>query len=1054
MFSRFFINRPIFASVIAILIVVAGVVSLVSLPVAQYPDITPPMVQVTANYPGADPQVVADTVAQPIEEQVNGVENMLYMSSTSASDGSYTLQITFDLGTDIDMASVLVQNRVAWALAQLPEEVQRQGVTTKKASTTLVTVLCVYSPDKRYDDLYLTNYVTIRIKDQLSRINGVGAVNVYPSKDYSLRIWLDPNKLKYRDITTNDVVNAVKQQNVQVAAGQLGQPPAPPGQDFQLSVNTLGRLSDVKQFENIIVKAAEGKRITRVKDVAAAELGGQQYSTFSYLNGVPAATIVVYQEPGSNALQVADKVNAVMEKLKKRFPQGLDYKVVYNTADFVRASIHEVVATLFIAFILVFIVVYIFLQDWRATLVPAVTIPVSIIGTFSVMALFGFSINMVTLFGLVLAIGIVVDDAIVVVENVERNMREFGLSAKDAALRAMSEISGAILGITLVLMAVFIPAAFMGGISGQLYRQFSVTIAASTFFSALNALTLSPALCALVVRPHQGKRNVFFRAFNTGFDKFTGYYTRLVSLAVRRVALMLVLFGGLLAVTYFGFTSIPTGFIPAEDDGLVLLNVQMPDGASLQRTRALSVRLGEILKNTEGIADSSVLGGFSIIDGASPNFGLGFAALTPWDERLKKGRSKTVIMEELAAKFAKIQEGIVMAFSLPPIPGLGSSGGFQMEVQDLGDSGLDSLQKATDTLCETAATQASLAATFSTFRANTPTIFADVDRTKALELGVPLQSVFDTLQTYLGSTYVNDFNKFSRTWQVNVQAAGKYRTKPEDIKRLWVRNKKLEMVPLGTLVKVEDALGPQRIVRYNMFPAAAINGIPAPGVSSGQALNIMEDLAKAKLPSTMGFEWTGMAYQEKAAAGKAGIVFGLAVLVIMLILSAQYESWADPLAVILIVPLGVLGAVVAVMSRHMDNNLYTQVGLVLLVGLSAKNAILIVEFARDMRAQGKGVLEGAVEGAKLRFRPILMTSFAFIMGVLPLVIATGAGAASRQALGTAVFGGMIGVMILSVIFTPVLYVMVQEVSEWLRRIAGSRSTPPADGAEAGEQAET
>jgi hydrophobe/amphiphile efflux-1 (HAE1) family protein len=802
----------------------------------------------------------------------------------------------------------------------------------------------------------------------------------------------------------------------------------------------------VKQFEDIIVKTTSGDRVTRVKDVATTELGGQQYSTFSYLNGAPAATILVYQEPGSNALQVADEVRATMEKLKLRFPQGLSYKVVYDTSDFVRASIHEVVLTLFEAFVLVFIVVFVFLQDWRATLIPAVTIPVSIVGTFAVMALFGFSINMVTLFGLVLAIGIVVDDAIVVVENVERNMTEFGLSSKDAALRAMGEISGPIIGITLVLMAVFVPAAFMGGITGQLYRQFSVTIAASTFFSALNALTLSPALCALVVRPHKGKRNFFFRKFNSGFDKFTGYYTKLVSVAVRRIALTLLIFVGLVALTYVGFVRIPTGFIPAEDDGLVLLNVQMPDGASLQRTRALANRIGEILKTTDGVSNSSMLGGYSILDGNSSNFGAGFAALEPWEERLKKGRSKDVIMMELAAKFKKIQEGLVMPFSLPPIPGLGTSGGFQMEVMDLESAGLGSLQKAAEILSYDAMTQAAISRAFTTFRASTPTVFADVDRTKALEIGVPLQSVFDTLQTYLGSTYVNDFNKFNRTWQVKVQAGSTYRTRQEDVKRLWVRNKKQEMVPLGTLVNVDDALGPQRIDRYNMFPAAAINGIPAPGVSSGQALDMMEQIAKNKLPSSMGYEWTGMSYQEKMATGKAGIVFGLAVLVVMLILSAQYESWADPFSVILIVPLGVLGAVVGVMSRHMDNNLYTQVGLILLVGLSAKNAILIVEFARDMRSKGKGIIEGAVEGAKLRFRPILMTSFAFIFGVLPLVIASGAGAASRQALGTAVFSGMIGVMILSVIFTPVLYVAVQEMRQRFQKTVAPGSHPPSDSA--------
>lgn len=1025
MFSAFFIHRPIFAAVISLLIVIAGSVAVFTLPIAQYPEITPPMVQVTAVYPGADPQVVSDTVASPIEQEVNGVENMLYMQSTSASDGSYTLKITFELGTDVDMATVLVQNRVARAMPKLPQEVQRQGVSTKKASTTMVTILSLYSPEGTYDDLFLTNYVTLRVKDQLSRIRGVGDVVCFPTKDYGMRIWLDPNKLESRHLTVGDVTSALDQQNIQVAAGQIGQPPAPKGQDFQLTVRTLGRLNEAAQFEDIVVKTGEGARVTRIKDVARVELGGKSYETFSALNGAPAATVIVYQSPGSNALNVADEVKQVMEELKVDFPKDLDYRTVYEISAFVRASIDEVVKTLFEAFVLVFIVVFVFLQDWRATLIPAITIPVSLIGTFAVMTLFGFSINMVTLFGLVLAIGIVVDDAIVVVENVERNMSQRGLGPKDAALLAMQEVSGAIIGITLVLMAVFVPAAFMGGITGQLYRQFSLTIAATTFFSAINALTLSPALCALLLRAHHGKKNVFFRAFNAGFDRVTGVYSGLVSRCVRRLVVMLILFAGFVTATYFGFLRVPTGFVPLEDDGLVMINVQMPDGASQQRTKATLDRVAAILKDTEGVTNTATLGGYSMLDGNGANLAFAFASLEPWEERLPKGRGRDVIMAEVQQKFAAIKEGIVFAFSMPAIPGLGTGGGFEMFVQDRNGRGLRELEQAASQLAVTANSQANLRNVYSTFRADVPTIFAEVDRVKALNVGVPLRSVFDAMQTYLGSIYVNDFNKFGRTWQVMVQADSMFRAKPEDISRLQVRNEAGDMVPLGTLVKVKDSLGPSRIDRYNMYPAARVGGEPAPGVSSGQALTIMDQMCRKELPAGIGYEWTGMSYQEKQGGTAAALVFGMAIVVVFLILAAQYESWADPFGVVLVVPLAVLGAMAALLSRDMDNNVYTQIGLVLLVGLSAKNAILIVEFAREMRGHGKSVLDAAIESAQLRLRPILMTSLAFCLGVVPLAVATGAGAVSRQALGTAVLGGMLSATVLGAIFTPVLYVVLQ-----------------------------
>jgi len=1027
MLSRFFIDRPIFASVISVLIVVAGGVALFTLPISEYPEITPPMIQVTTKYPGADPQVVADTVAAPIEQEVNGVENMLYMSSTSAPDGSYTLNITFDLGTDGDTAAVLVQNRVTRALPNLPETVQRQGVFTKKRSTTFVAVFSLYSQDGRYDDLFLTNYATINIKDQIARVKGVGDIFCFPFKDYSMRVWLDPNRLEYNYLTANDVVDALKQQNVQVAAGQIGQQPAPPGQHFQASINALGRLSDVEQYENIVVKAAEGGRLTLLRDVARVELGGKTYDNLSFLNGTPSGSIVVFQSPGANMLEVADLVRDAMDNLKKDFPEGLDYKVVFDASKFVRESIREVVKTLFVAFVLVFIVVFVFLQDWRATLIPAITIPVSLIGTFAVMALTGFSINMITLFGLVLAIGFVVDDSIVVVENVERNMREQNLPPRDAAVKAMGEITGAVIGITLVLMAVFVPAAFLKGITGQLYRQFSLTIAFTTLFSAINALTLSPALCALFLRPHPKKRNVFFRCFNNGFGWLSGSYTAAVAWCMRRLAFMLAVFALLILAAYIGLIRLPMGFLPLEDDGLVIVNAQLPDGASLERTKEVVHRVSDILKSTKGVARFNIMAGWSQIDGNAPNVAGGFVNLDDWRSRLAEGRTKNVITDELSEKFRSIQEAIVFPYSRPPIRGLGQSGGVEMQVQDRGGVGLVALEQAVNELTATARAQPELRSAFATFRSQVPTFFADVDRFKALTLMVPLQAVFDTLQTYLGSTYVNDFNKFGRTWQLTVQADSQFRMRPLDIDKLHVRNLEGKMVPLGTIVKTQDSLGPQRIDRYNMYPAARVIGEPVPGVSSGTALQIMEQIAEAKLPSGIGYEWTGVAYQEKKTKGQMGLVIGLATLVVVLILAAQYESWLDPLAVVLIVPLAILGAVVALLMRQLDNNLYTQVGLVLLVGLAAKNAILIVEFARKRLASSKDALEAAVEGTRIRFRPILMTSLAFIVGVSPLVVATGAGAAGRQALGTAVVGGMIGVTVLGIFFTPVLYLLMQKL---------------------------
>jgi HAE1 family hydrophobic/amphiphilic exporter-1 len=1029
MFSKFFIERPIFASVISIVIVIAGVVAFGALPVAQYPEITPPTVEVSTAYPGANAQVVAETVAAPIEQQVNGVERMIYMSSTSASDGSYKLTVTFEVGTDLDMAQVLVQNRVKLAEPNLPEDVKRQGVNTKKKSPNILQFISLFSADGRYDELYLANYATLRIRDVLSRIPGVGDVVVFPQSDYSMRIWLNPRLLKSRNITTEDVLNAIREQNVQVAAGQIGQPPAPRGQNFQYTVNVLGRLTEIEQFEDIIIKTGAGGRITRLKDIARIELGGKSYDITSSLSGAPSASIGVYQLPGANALDVAQRVRAAMADLESFFPEGVAYKIPYDTTIFVDESIKEVYVTLFQAALLVFLVLFIFLQDWRATVVPAVTIPVSLIGTLAVMLAMGFSLNMLTLFGLVLAIGIVVDDAIVVVEATVVHI-ERGLKAKEAAIQAMSEVSGPVVATTLVLLAVFIPAAFLPGITGEMYRQFALTIAISTIFSSINALTLSPALAALILRPQPQKKNILFRGFDAAFRKTESGYATVTKTLVRRAVIVMLLALGLTGLTGWRFTKVPTGFLPIEDQGYLLANIQLPDAASLERTRDVLGQLDRILEKTPGIQDWVSLGGFSLIDGTNAsNAATVFIIMTPWEQRADPSLSQVAILMNLQRQFSQVQEAIVFAFPPPAISGLGVAGGFQMQLQDRADVGLQELQKMTQEMIRDGNTQSGLSYLNSTFRADVPQLFAEVDRTKAKTLQIPLSGVFNTLQAYLGSAYVNDFNKFGRTWQVKVQADHSYRIKPSDIRQLEVRDAEGQMIPIGTLVKVDRILGPQTIMRYNLYPAAAVTGQASPGFSSGQALNLMEQLARAKLPASMGFEWTGMSYQEKKVGSEAILVFALAIILVFLVLAAQYESWTSPAAVIMVVPLAVLGTVLALVMRGFDNNVYTQIGIVLLIGLASKNAILIVEFASEQRAQGKSIPEAALEAARLRFRPILMTAISSIAGFMPLVIASGAGAASRQAIGTAVVGGMIAATIMSLIFTPVFYVVMQKLSE-------------------------
>ncbi len=1055
MFSKFFIDRPIAANIIALVTVLFGIVTLLRLPVEQYPQITPPTVKVTTNYPGASAEVVAKTVAAPIEQQVNGVEKMLYMSSTSASDGSYALTITFAVGTNVDMAQVLVQNRVQIADPQLPEEVKRQGVTTKKQSTAIILFVTLIATEEGIaqgiDSLTLSNYATTDIRDSLSRIPGVGDVNVIGSANYSMRLWLDPEKLKARNLTTEDVIRAVQEQNVQVAAGQVGQPPGAGSQSFQYTINALGRLTTEKEFADIIVKNTNdlSARITRVRDVGTVVLGGQTYDQYFKQNNVPAAGIAVYQLPGANALDVADRVRKEMEKLKDSFPKGVKYDIPFDTTKFVSASIHEVYMTLIEAGVLVLIVILVFLQDWRAVLIPATTVPVTIIGAFAAMLALGFTINMLTLFGLILAIGIVVDDAILIVESAAHNM-EAGLSAHDATIKTMDELLGPILGITLVLSAVFLPSVFMSGITGQLYQQFALTIAATALISAINALTLKPAQSASYLRPPSGKpKNWFFRAFNAAYGRVEGWYSASVRWLVHQPIPTMALFVALAGLTAWGFVSLPTGFLPTEDQGYIIVSAQLPDAASQSRAQAVSQKLNVILKETPGVADVTTVGGNNIFEGTTASNSITFyVVFKDWGKR-GPGESQKKILDHLHEEFNKIPEATVIAFPPPAIQGLGVSGGFQMQILDKG-VGLETLGKVTEEMVQAGNAQSDLRGLNSPFSPGVPQLFVDIDRTKVKSLDLSLGSVFNTLQSYLGSAYVNDFNKFGRTWQVRVQADARFREKPEDIRNLEVRNNAGKMVPLDTLLKVEERLGPQTVTRYNLFQTASITGQAKPGVSSGQAMNLMEQMANEKLPARMNFDWTGMSFQEKLVGSEAIYIFALAVVLVYAVLCAQYESWTSPMAVILVVPLALLGTVTAVAARGMDVNVYTQIGIVLIIALASKNAILIVEVARELREHGKSITDAAAEAARLRFRPILMTSFAFILGVVPLVRAEGAGAASRQALGTAVFGGMIASTVLAVFFVPVFYVVMQRFSEWWSGPVKPKVAVEANGAAAKE----
>ncbi|MGF1467767.1 MAG: efflux RND transporter permease subunit [Sandaracinaceae bacterium] len=1034
--SRIIIDRPIFAAVVSIVILLLGGVAFFTLPITQYPDITPPTVQVRATYPGATPAVIAETVGQPIEQEVNGVEGMLYMDSSSSANGSYQLDVTFELGTDIDMATVLVQNRVSVATPRLPEEVRRNGVTTKKQTSAIIAVITAYSPDERFDDLFLTNFFNLRLKDEILRVRGVGNISVFPDKDYGMRVWLRPDELRRRDLTALDVVNAIREQNVQVAAGRFGQEPAPEGTNFDYGITTQGRLTDPEQFGSIIVRQVEGA-VVRVRDVARSELGGKTYTTATYRGERRGAGAIVYQQPGSNAVAVATQIREIVERERARFPEGVDVSVDYDVSGFIRAAIDEVYETLIIAFILVALVVLVFLGNWRSALIPIVAIPVSLVGTFFVMFLLGFTLNLVTLLGLVLAIGIVVDDAIVVVENVERLMAVEGLGPRDATIKAMTEVTGPVVATTLVLLAVFIPASALPGISGQIYQQFALTIAISTIFSSVNALTMSPALSALMLRPKDPNKKPFW--FNAWFDRTFGWlsdkFGDLVALSRRRSVITGVVVVALLALTVRQVMTTPTGFVPTEDQGMLVIEGVLPPGASLQRTRAAVEELVPSVGAVDGVASVTAMAGFGLVSGSQSNAFVLLTVLEDWSERAARGRPMAAIRQDVRPVLQRFQDAATFDYELPPIPGLGSSSGFDLRIQDVQGYGPDTLDAVARGLAQAANAQSRLAGVNSTFRAVAPQMRLRINRDQAMRRGVPMGDVFGTLSATLGTTYVNDFNLFGRSYQVRVSAEPEARTDPRDSTRFAVRSASGEMVPLGAFSNVEPTIFPNRLQRFNMYTAAQLTGSGAPGVSSGEALALMEQLAEQELPSGMSYAWSGVSYQEKLVGGQAAVVFLLGMLMVFLVLSAQYESWSLPAAVIGTIPVAVLGSMIAINLAGLDNNIFVQAGLVLLVGLAAKNAILIVEVAKVFKEQGMTAREAAMKAARQRFRPIMMTALSFILGVWPLVVATGAGAFARSSVGTAVFGGMVMAVLVGVLMTPFLFVLVDDIGKLLSRRA-------------------
>jgi hydrophobe/amphiphile efflux-1 (HAE1) family protein len=1050
--SHFFIDRPIFAAVVSIVFVIIGGVSFTRLPVAQYPEIAPPIINVSGQYPGASADVVASTVVTPIEQQINGVENMIYMSSNSTADGRFSIAVTFDLGTNLDVAQVQVQNRVAIAAPRLPVDVRNIGVTVTKSSPDLMMVVHLYSPDKSRDSLFISNYATLAITDTLTRVDGVGSITVFGSRDYSMRVWLDPDRLQTVGLTAGDVVLALQAQNVQVAGGVLDQPPMPKQGAFQFAVQTLGRLANPEEFANIVVKQAAGA-VVRLKDVARIELAAQDYTSNSYLDRDPAVALAIFQRPGSNALATAKTIIATMDQLATRFPSGIARAIVYNPTEFIQESVNAVIETIGEAVILVVLVVILFLQTWRAAVIPIVAIPVSLVGTFFFMGMFGFTLNNLSLFGLVLAIGIVVDDAIVVVENVERNI-ESGLSPRDAAYKSMDEVGGALVAIALVLCAVFVPSAFITGISGQFYRQFALTIASATIISLIVSLTLSPAMCALLLkrRPERHEEKWwewpirgFFRGFNWGFDRLGAGYHWLVARAVRYVVIMLVLYVGILAYGLNEFRKTPIGFIPQVDRGYLIVVIQLPAGSSLSRTDEIQQRVVDVALKTPGVAHAVNIVGFN---GATftqaPNSGAVFLTLEPWDKRGRDPKESAAgITAELFKRLADFQEALILVIQPPPVAGIGNAGGVRMMVEDRAARGSQALLEATTAMVTKASQTPGLTQVFTLFENSTPQIYLDIDRTKAQMLGVNVADVFGALQVYIGSAYVNDFNLLGRTFRVTAQADALYRREPSDILKIRVRNGSGETVPLGSFTTVRNIAGPYRVPRYNLYPAAELDATAVPGYSQGQAIDALQKIAAETLPDGFGYEWTTLAFQQIRAGSTALFAFALAVVFVFLVLAAQFESLTLPLAVILIVPMCLVASISGVIMRGQDNNILTQVGFIVLIGLAAKNAILIVEFAKQLEDQGRDRWTAAVEAARLRLRPILMTSFAFIFGVMPLVWAIGAGAELRQTLGTAVFAGMIGVTAFGLVFTPIFYVVCRWIAQKTARHRLTMEAPTA-----------
>lgn len=1033
MFYKFFIDRPIFASVLSIVMTLAGVLALLNLPVAQYPEITPPTVNVSASYPGASAEVVEQAVATPIEEQVNGVEGMISMSSTSSNDGSYSLTVTFEVGHDLDMATVEVQNRVSQAEAKLPDMVKRLGVTVNKQSTDMLLAVNLISPNNTYDALFLLNYANINLTDALARVPGVGKVNAYGAGEFSMRIWVDPNKMAALGIVASDIDQALQDQNIQAPAGQIGQAPAPKGTLFQYTVRVRGQLTEVEEFLDVIIKSSDTGAVVRLRDVAKVELGGDYYSVFSRFSGKPTATLMVYQLPGANALTVVQDLRKTIEELAKAFPDDVSYDIAFDTTEFVSKSIDEVVETLIEAFVLVFLVVFLFLQNWRATIIPMIAVPVSLIGAFIAFPVLGFSLNTLTLFALVLAIGLVVDDAIVVVEATQHNLDNEGMAPREATLKAMDDVAGPVIANGLVIAAAFIPVAFLGGIAGQLYKQFALTLTVSVGISVVNALTLSPALSVLLLRPtgeRRGPFGWFFRLFNRGFEACTQGYTATVRGAIRRSALTLCILAALFGGTYSLLRILPTGFVPQEDQGYFLVNLQLPPAASLERTDTAVRKVEAYLDEAAGVKAYITLGGFNILGAGVSSYGATlFVVLDSWDERTTPDLSLNAIMAKANHYFMGIEDGLVFSFAMPAIPGLGSTGGVEIQIQDRSGAGIAELNRVTTEFMTAAAKRPEISRPYTAFSVDVPQLQLEVDRDKTRNLGVPLNQIYSALQAFLGGLYINDLNKFGRTYRVMLQALPEFRSTPENIESFYVRNTKGDMVPLSTMVNVSDVSGPEYISRYNVYPTINVTADAAEGYSSGQLIAAMEQTAAQVLPLGYGYEWTGMALQEKESAGTYGPIFALALLMVFFCLAALYESWAIPFAVLFVLPLGAFGAFGGQWLRGLDNNVYAQIGLVMLIGLAAKNAVLIVEYAKVAHEKGMSVLNATLEASRMRFRPILMTSLAFIFGVLPLVTATGAGAASRHALGTSVFAGMIAATLLGVVFVPFLYALVTRAVE-------------------------